>query len=159
MSDIITGMTPSAARRVFGTGVLLCLGGLLLYLSAAQPPAELHYLALLLVVAAAILGTGYKMWISTAHRIELTETELRLSDGTIICRIEDIKNVDRGFFAFKPSNGFLLTLNKSYPRSWAPGLWWRVGRRVGVGGITPGAQGKIMADSLAAMVAQRDGEF
>ncbi|PTX56706.1 hypothetical protein C8N43_1368 [Litoreibacter ponti] len=156
-SEVITGLIPSAPRRMFGTGVLCALGWLLIYLALVEPPQGLHLVFLLLVMGALSIYGGYKMWQVTGRMIELTEEELRLSDGTLIFRIEDVAKVDRSFFAFKPSNGFLVTLNSSYPAAWAPGLWWRVGKRVGVGGLTQGAASKVMADTLAAMIAARDG--
>ena len=158
ISDVITGIIPSAPRRMFGTGVLYALGLLLLYVAATNPPSIL-YAVLLIGFGAASLYGGYRMWDVTGRRIELTEEELRLSDGTIICHVKDIHKIDRSFFAFKPSNGFLVSTKVSYPFHWAPGLWWRFGKRIGIGGVTPGSQSKIMADTIAALVAQRDGLF
>jgi len=157
-SKVITGITPSAPRRTFGTGVLYGLGLLLLYIAATNPPSFVYAIFLVGCGAACLYG-GYRMWEVTGRVIELTEEELRLSDGTLICRTEDIQKIDRSLFAFKPSNGFLVTTKVGYPFKWAPGLWWRFGKRIGIGGVTPGAQGKIMADTLAALVAQRDGLF
>ena len=156
MSDVITGIIPSAPRRVFGVGVLYALGGLLIYLAVTQPPSAAYALFLVAVGAISIYG-GWRMWQVTGRRIELTEDELRLSDGTLICKTADLHRVDRSFFAFKPSNGFLITTKVSYPTAWAPGLWWRFGKRIGVGGVTPGADGKVMADTLSAFIAARDG--
>ena len=95
---------------------------------------------------------------ATAHSLELTESVLRSTDGRILAEISDVKSIDRGLFAFKPSNGFLVTLRKPKARAWAPGLWWRVGRRVGVGGVTDAGQTKFLAEILTAMIAVRDGE-
>lgn len=154
MSEVITGIIPSAPRRAFGTGVLYALGATLLYVSVTNPPSPALALFLVGMGALSVFG-GYKMWQVTGRVIELTEDELRLSDGTLICKTEDIQKVDRSFFAFKPSNGFLVTTKVSYPTAWAPGLWWRFGKRIGVGGVTPGSQSKVMADTLAAMVVTR----
>jgi hypothetical protein len=76
----------------------------------------------------------------------------------VIARWDEIKRVERGALAFKPSNGFLLTLEQPQPRAWVPGLWWRVGRRVGIGGITPAGEGRYMADQIAFRLSQREGE-
>lgn len=157
-TEVITGIVPSAPRRMFGTAVMYGLGLLLLYVAATNPPSFM-YAILLVGFGVACLYGGYRMWQVTGRIIELTEEELRLSDGTLICRIADIHKIDRSFFAFKPSNGFLVTTKVSYPFKWAPGLWWRVGKRIGIGGVTPGSQSKILADTLAALVAQRDGLF
>lgn len=156
MSDVITGIIPSAPRRLFGTGVLYALGALLIYLAIVQPPSAVYSVFLVLFGGVSLYG-GWKMWLVTGRMIELTEDELRLSDGTLICKTADIQKVDRSFFAFKPSNGFLMTLKAPYPGTWAPGLLWRFGKRIGIGGVLPGAQTKVMADTLAAMIATRDG--
>ena len=41
------------------------------------------------------------------------------------------------------------------PRRWWPGLWWSLGNRVGVGGVTSAAHTKAMAEIISAMIAQR----
>ena len=68
------------------------------------------------------------------------------------------RSVDRGLFAFKPSNGFVVVLSQGGWRGWAPGLWWRLGRRLGVGGVTSAAQAKAMAEILSIEIARRDGQ-
>jgi len=70
--------------------------------------------------------------------------------------VADIERVDRGVFAFKPSNGFLVRTREPSARAWRPGLWWRFGRRIGVGGVTSANQTKAMSEILAAMLAERD---
>ena len=74
----------------------------------------------------------------------LTEQELVDTSGRLLTRIEDIHRVERGFLAFRPSHGFSLHLKTSQPRAWAPGLWWRFGRPIGVGGVISGAQGRVL---------------
>ena len=93
---------------------------------------------------------------STSETLELTREELRESSGTVLAKVEDIVSIDRGAFAFKPSNGFLLRLSKPYKRDWRPGLWWRGGKRIGVGGMTPGRQTKYMSEIIAVMIAERE---
>jgi hypothetical protein len=41
----------------------------------------------------------------------------------VLARIDEIASLDRGTFAFKPSNGFLLRLSRKGTRVWRPGLW------------------------------------
>lgn len=153
----ITGLVPSIFRRAFGCGVLFALGILLAYIAVAQPPEGLQWVLVLLMCGAASCYAGYLMWQWSGRMIELTNDGLRMSDGQVIAHLDDIYGVDRSFFSNKPSNGFLVTLKVKYPTTWAPGLWWRIGKRVGVGGLTSGAEGKIMADTLSTMIAERDG--
>lgn len=152
--DVLATIEASAPRRVMGTLMLGATGCILVYMAFAAPPSP-AWLLFLLVVGAGALWLAVRMWQATTHRIELTAQELRCSDGQVIARVEEIEAIDRGFFAFKPSNGFLIRTRAAGTRCWLPGLWWRAGRRIGVGGVTPGQQGKVMSDILAAMLAQR----
>lgn len=158
MNDEVIGIvSASMGRRVLGIFSLALLGVLLIYVCFTQPPAAFGQFFLLLTGTGS-LWVAEKMRRATSHAIEMTGTELRDSSGVVICTIQDIDSIDRGFFAFKPSNGFLLKTKTPGPRTWRPGLWWRVGRRIGIGGMTPGHQTKFMSEILAATVAQRDME-
>jgi hypothetical protein len=70
--------------------------------------------------------------------------------------MDGIRSVERGAFAFKPSHGFTLVMKEKQPRAWAPGLWWRLGRRVGVGGVTSAGQTKFMAEQIALRIEDRN---
>jgi hypothetical protein len=156
MSDEVIGIvSASTGRRVLGISSLTLLGFLLIYVSFTQPPAILGQV-FLLATGSASLWIADKMRRATATVIELTASELRDSSGELICTLDDIESIDRGFFAFKPSNGFLLRLKKRSNRSWRPGLWWRSGRSVGIGGMTPGHQTKFVSEIISATIAQRD---
>ncbi|MFK7835385.1 MAG: hypothetical protein AB8B60_04130 [Sulfitobacter sp.] len=144
-------------RRILGLTSLGLLGVLLIYIAFARPPS-VGWQVFLLVVGAASLWVTDAMRRATASVIELTPKELRDADGTVIARVDDIVGMDRGFFAFKPSNGFLLKTRSGEGRTWRPGLWWRMGRRVGIGGMTPGSQTKFMSEVLSAMMATRDAQ-
>ena len=152
--EILATVEASPARRLIGVGMLVGLGLVLLYLSMISTPG-LAWQGFLLLVAGGALWMGYRMWHATAHRLELTAEGLRCSDGTEIIRISDLQHLDRGFFAFKPSNGFLIRSRAPAPRTWRPGLWWRMGRRIGIGGMTPGSQTKYMAEAIATILASR----
>lgn len=136
------------------------LGVLLIYFAFATPPANFALQAFVIVLGGLSLALMMKMHAGTSGQIDLTRAGLRDSDGTLIAPIEAIQAVERGAFAFKPSNGFLVRLDlnateEDLPRVWRPGLWWRLGRRIGVGGVTPGNQTKIMAELLQALIVER----
>ncbi len=151
--EILATVRASAPRRWMGISMLALLGGLVIYVALASPPG-LGWQVFLILVGVGALWMAERMRRATEHQINLTETELRSSEGKLIALVEDIESVDRGFFAFKPSNGFLITTRAKGPRSWRPGLWWRIGRRIGVGGVTSAGQTKAMSEILAAMLAQ-----
>lgn len=152
--EVLVTVEASGLRRIMGVSMLAVIGVTLLYVATATPPS-MGWLAFLLAVGLGALWLAMRMWQATSHRIELTETELRCTDGTVIAQVADIQTIDRGFFAFKPSNGFLIRTASPGSRVWLPGLWWRAGRRIGIGGVTPGSQTKTMSEILAAMIAQR----
>lgn len=152
--EILATVEASQPRRVLAVAMLLIIGAILVDVALATPPA-LHWLVFLLAVGVFSLWLAMRLWQATAMRIELTASELRCSNGELIARTEDVVAVDRGVFAFKPSNGFLIRTNVPGSRSWHPGLWWRLGQRIGIGGVTPGSQSKSMAEILSIMIAQR----
>lgn len=156
MSDeVIATASASAGRRFLGVVSLGFLGVLLIYLAFARPPALLGQI-FLLAIGGLSLWVADQMRRATTQVIEMTQTELRDSSGIVIARLDDVVSIDSGFFAFKPSNGFLLRTKKPETRAWRPGLWWRVGRQIGIGGMTPGHQTKPMSQIISVMIAQRD---
>lgn len=156
MSDtVLATVQASQPRRWMGVIMLAVVGALVLYVAMSTPPS-LAWQVFLVLVGVAALWMAERMRRATEQKLELTETELRCSDGQLVARIEDIENIERGAFAFKPSNGFLITLKTPGARVWQPGLWWRLGRRIGVGGVTPGSQTKFMSEIIAAQLAERD---
>lgn len=152
--EILAVVQASAARRWFGIAMLAGIGALVIYVALASPPA-LGWQIFLIVTGLAALVMADKMRRATVSRIELTREELRDSQRGTIVRVADVEVLDRGFFAMKPSNGFLIRAAQRGDRVWQPGLWWRLGRRIGVGGVTAAAQTKAMSEILAAMLAER----
>lgn len=149
MENPIAIITPSPLRRFFAIAILMLLGGLLIYLAFAAPLASLVRQVILIALGIGALIASDKMRRATDLSIIMTEDGISDSSGREICRIDDIASIDSSLFAFKPSSGFLLRTKTDLGASWAPGLWWRIGRRIGVGGATPAAQGKFMAEAIA----------
>ena len=153
--EVLAVVSASAGRRALGIGSLWVLAFVLIYIALFESPA-FGWRVFLIAMGAGSFYMADKMRRATAVQLELTYTELRDSSGNCLAKIADIKSIDRGVFAFKPSNGFLLALTQPGPRVWQPGLWWRIGRRIGVGGMTPGSQTKPMAEIISAMIAERE---
>ncbi len=134
--------------------MLGAVGALVIYVALASPP-EPVWQVFLFAVGGAAFWLAHRMWHATNDWIELTQTELRTGAGRVIAKVEDIEAVDRGAFAFKPSNGFLVKTRTKAANSWEPGLWWRVGHRIGIGGMTAAAETKFMSEILSALIADR----
>lgn len=153
--DILATLSASAPRRMMGIVVLALLGGLLVYAGLMQPPGSFGWQFILLAAGVVTLVLTDRMRRASVASLELTREELRDSEGRVLARLDQIASVNRGMFAFKPSNGFVLVTTAPQDRHWSPGLWWRIGRRVGVGGVTPPAQTKFMAEMIQTLLAER----
>lgn len=154
---VLAVIEPSEPRRWIAVGTLVALGGLLLFLAFTATYGSLLPTILFIVIGIGAIYLGDRMRRSTAMRLELSDNGLIESSGRVVCRMDEIAEVQRGAFAFKPSNGFMILLKEKGKATWEPGLWWRIGRRIGVGGVTPAAQGKFMADLIALHL--RNGTF
>jgi hypothetical protein len=155
---VLAVVEASGPRRVIALAMLVGLGGLLLYLAFATPPEALGWQVFLVAAGALSLWAADRMRRATMGRLVLTASTLTDADGTVLARIDELEKLERGVFAFKPSSGFLLKLRRSGPAEWRPGLWWRLGRRVGVGGVTPRYQTRAMAELIELRLARRDAE-
>jgi len=144
-TEILAEIWPSVWRRWLAVAMIAALGLVLIWtgINAAGLGA-----VLLVVAGGGVLVLSDWLRRSTQFSVQLTREEVRESSGRVLCRIEDIAAVDRSAFAFKPSNGMLIRLKDKTTRAWAPGLWWRHGRVVGIGGVTPAPQAKVMGDIL-----------
>lgn len=154
-SGVYARAAASPGRRWLGVGMQYLLGLLILYVLFVQPPAA-GWAVLMAIVGFGALFLAEAMRRATTRTLELHRDALRDDAGRLIARMDQVVAVERGVFAFKPSNGFLLVMTEKGGRSWAPGLWWRAGRRVGIGGVLPQAETKFMAEVIATWIAQRD---
>ncbi|MEX3314832.1 hypothetical protein [Sulfitobacter sp. PS-8MA] len=152
--DVLARAKPSTGRRVVALISLVGLGAVLLHAALTQP-VDAGWRVALILLGLAFIALAELMRRSTGSSIELTPELLRDADGTVILRLEEIERIEMGYFAMKPSNGFLLKSRVRQPRGWRLGLWWRLGRRVGVGGMTPGRETKYIAEMISARLAER----
>lgn len=130
------------------------LGVLVIYIGFLTTPQALAGLVLVALGIVFVAMTWMQFKVTEGH-LELTENELRVAGGRVLAEVSNISGVERGPFAFKPSQGFLIKMKAPQPRAWAPGLYWRFGRLLGIGGVTSASQGKFMADTLQALIASR----
>lgn len=158
MEPIATLQT-SPARRLFGTLAQVGVGVMMLYVAAVYPPQHPVALVFLIVLGGVLIWQARNLWTATGRALVLTRETLQDSSGAVLCRLDEIARVERGAFSFKPSNGFLILLKEPAPRAWCPGLWWRLGKRIGVGGTTSGRASRDMADMIAVMLSEQGPEL
>jgi hypothetical protein len=135
------------------------LGLFLLYIVAMRPGTEMFGSLVLAAMGFAMLWFAWRFWRATNAALVLTTDGLSDTEGRHFCTFEDIEKVDRGFFAFRPSSGFVIICKTPVPRGWAPGLWWGFGRHLGIGGATGRPASKQMADIISVMLTERGAEI
>lgn len=158
MADLLARLRVRGARRVIAVVSLTLLGGALVWL-AASPDMGLGWRGTLVVFGGAGLWGAWAVQKATEKDILLTRDGLFDETGRVLAAMEDIESVDRGVFAFKPSSGFVVKLARPMKAGWAPGVWWRFGRRLGVGGSVSGFEAKAMAEILELALADRAGKL
>lgn len=142
----------SQTRRVSAMFMLVCLGALLVYVSFTS---QTGFVGRIIVLGLGIASLVYSDMLRRATMCEIILTDEGVFDttGRTLALFTDIENVQRGAFALKPSHGFSLIMKSPQTRVWAPGMWWRFGKRVGVGGVTPPGASKFMAEQIALRLA------
>ena len=148
-TEVLISIAPSQGRRWLAILSIAGVGLLFLVLGF-----EVDGLVRLAFLGCAILSMllAERLRRATADRLELTREVLRTASGRHLARVDNVKGVDRGAFAFKPSHGFLLKLKQPEGRGWAPGLFWQRGRLLGVGGVIGGGETRAMAEILTALI-------
>lgn len=152
--EVLAVLEASAIRRWVGLVTIVATSVLLFWMSLSADTGLLARSAAM-VPGTLVLWAAYRFYLATSQRIDLTEAGLFESGGTCIARLQDIVSVERGALAFKPSNGFLVRTESSGAQTWRPGMWWRFGTKIGVGGVTPVSQARFMADKLSELIAAR----
>ncbi|GGE00297.1 hypothetical protein SAMN05421774_101206 [Gemmobacter megaterium] len=158
-SHILLRLKPSPIRRVTGVAMLVAFGAMAALAGLEMPADRMPLRIGLPLVGMALLWMAWRTWQATARGLELTPRALREGDGgRVLVELADIVSVDNSAIAlFKPAGGFVITLSRPAPVGWAPGLWWRLGRRLGVGGTTARVEAKAMAAMLSELVRRRNG--
>ncbi len=159
MAKELARLEISQARRSIGVALQGGLGLFLLYIVAMRPGAEMLGSLVLAAMGFAMLWFAWKFWRATDAALVLTTEGLFSTDGRHFCTYADIEKVDRGFFAFRPSSGFVIICKTRKKRGWAPGLWWAFGHHIGIGGATGRPQAKQMADIISVMLTERGAEI
>lgn len=155
--EIHAVITVSAARRIMAYGIQLALGAILVYAAFAGGAGPIAA-AILLIFGGLVLWGAERIRRTGNIEIYLTDQGVFDSTGVQLAAFNDIASVSRGPFALKPSNGFGLNLKTKQSRAWVPGLWWRFGQKVGVGGITSAGAAKFMAEQITLRLAFPEGE-
>jgi len=136
-------------RRVVAVVMLLISGGMFLYLAANEPSVGIIWKAVFALLGIGLFVLAAQLRSATTEAIRLTQDGLVETSGRLLCTMDNIDRIETSAFSFKPSNGLLVRLKTPMPGAWAPGLWWRYGTKLGIGGVTSAGEAKAMADIIA----------
>ena len=155
--EVLLAIRPSVVRRWISILAMLAVSGIFLYGGFGDATEGFVWRSFLVLMGLGLLVLAWRFYHATALTLELTREMLREKDGRILFQLKDVVRVDRGAFSMKPSNGLSIHLTSRAPFSWEPGLWWRYGKRVGIGGATAPSQAKAIADMISLLEAERKG--
>ncbi|MCP3971515.1 MAG: hypothetical protein GY717_14600 [Rhodobacteraceae bacterium] len=155
--EVLAVIGASMLRRWLAMAVMVGSGAALIWFGLGAETTGALWKLCLVALGAGLIVLADAMRRATSRVIELTRGGLRETDGRVLCAFDEIAKVERGAFSMKPPNGLLVRLNVSRPVAWAPGLWWRYGRKLGIGGVTPVGQAKFMADMIGLLLMEQDG--
>ncbi|SEM96547.1 hypothetical protein SAMN05216227_100578 [Pseudorhodobacter antarcticus] len=153
---VLARLDASQPRRVIGAVAQVGLAAVLVSLAISFPREQMGLRIILLLLGGVMAYAAHATWRATEMGLTLTKDGLVDGHGRVLADLANVREVARGPFALKPSHGFSLLLFKAPGFAWVPGLWWRVGTRVGVGGVTASQPARFMAETIAGMVAARD---
>lgn len=148
--DVLIAIAPSLVRRWVAIFCLALLGVLIISLVFSDAGGIWPVIFLVFGIASILAADKFRR--ASADHIELTRDVVRTGSGRILAHVDNIERVERGAFAFKPSNGFLIRLKEPEGKGWAPGIWWKRGRLLGIGGVIAGGQSRAMADVMNALI-------
>lgn len=152
---IMLQVAPAPVRRTAVSGVMAFLGLWGLWLALSDGGAETGLRLLLAILGVAATLAAVTLLRATDVTLTLDDAGLTDSRGRVLARLDEVVAVERGALSLAPTGGFVLRLATAGPAHWVPGVWWRVGTRVGVGGTTPRLKTREMAQLIEAMLALR----
>jgi hypothetical protein len=153
---VLARLDASQPRRIIGVVVQAALGVVIISLAVSFPREQMSLRLTMLILGGLVFGGAYLTWRATVVGLVLTASGLWDDKGRLLAEFDNMREVSRGAFALKPSHGFSLVLYKGMEFAWVPGLWWRIGKRVGIGGVTPSQPARYMAEIISARIVARD---
>ena len=150
--EVLITVTPAHARRTIGVGAQVALAVLLIWFGFNGDGALFARIALTGAGAFMLVAARF-IWTTSGRSLELTPTLLREAPtNRVLAKVSDVSAVERGLQVLKPSNGLIVRTKTPSKRAFAPGLWWRAGKIIAIGGMMNAGQGKAMAEILQELV-------
>ena len=146
--DQIQYKLPSHRIKILGSVIF----GLLLFLSytVSNIEEEITFLDFLLIPTIVFLGLWFIRFLKRYSKIGflINQSGLFNIDGSVICEIDDIERIDVSPYTFKSANGFIVILKTKSSFKSIPGLYWRLGKRLSIGGLVSKNESKFLSQTL-----------
>lgn len=142
-------------RRVLGIAMLATAAVVLVKAAVEVSGGSLILTVILLALAAGVAWAGAAFYRATSTGLIFTADGLFDQAGNLLVAADNIRELDRGSFGIRPTNGLALLLHQPVPFAWKPGLYWAYKRRVGIGGANSKAAGKAFGDCIVIFLAER----
>ena len=143
---------PNHRMKFLGGAIFFLLVFLLYTLSELNNENTLMTFFLLLGLV--LLALWFKRFLKRYSKVgfQINSTGLYDLETNLICKIDDIHKVDVSPYTFKSANGFIVfSKTKSKFRS-VPGLYWRLGNRISIGGLISKNESKFLSTTLLALI-------
>ena len=97
-----------------------------------------------------LLGFWFKNFLKKYSKVGflINEQGLFNLDKSPICKMHEIDRVDASPYTFKSANGFIIILKTKNSFESVPGLYWKLGKRISIGGLVSKNESKFLAGLL-----------
>ena len=144
----LTYELPSHRIKILGTIIF----GLLLFLiyTVSSLDNEITLLDFLLIPLIILLALWFKSFLNRYSKMGflINQEGLFNLDKSLICRIDEIDQIDTSPYTFKSANGFIVILKTKNSFKTVPGLYWRLGKRISIGGLIAKNESKFVSSTL-----------
>ena len=146
--DEIKYKLPNHRIRILGSVIF----GLLLFLcyTISKIEEEITSVDFLLIPTIVFLALWFTRFLKRYSKVGflINQSGLFNLDGSIICEIGDIEIIDVSPYTFKSANGFIVILKTKNSFKLIPGLYWRLGKRLSIGGLVSKTESKFLSQAL-----------
>ena len=111
---------------------------------------------MLLIPIIVVLGLWLKRFLNRYSKIGFLINELGMFnlDESLIFKMDEIERIDVSPYTFKSANGFIILLKTKSSFKFIPGLYWRLGNRISIGGLVSKNESKFLSTTLLELYEQ-----
>ena len=139
---------PSHRLKILGTVIFSLLLFLIYTISSLDGKTTVLDFFLLPIIV--ILAFWFKNFLKKYSKVGflINEQGLFNLDKSPICKMHEIDRVDASPYTFKSANGFIIILKTKNSFESVPGLYWKVGKRISIGGLVSKNESKFLSGLL-----------